>query len=108
MAKTKTKADEYKAIFVKLHKFQRCGADNLIMLLTNYIRGKAEYMATYINLVAERTGVSPTGHITTTNRDIMQPIVKEIIRIEDGLLPLSKDIDKAWELFIEDYRNRKF
>lgn len=108
MAKTKTKADEYKAIFVKLHKFQRSGADNLIMLLTNYIRGKAEYMATYINLVAERTGVSPTGHITTTNRDIMQPIVKEIIRIEDGLLPLSKDIDKAWELFIEDYRNRKF
>lgn len=108
MTKTKTKADEYKEIFVKLHKFQRSGADNLIMLLTNYIRGKAEYMATYINLVAERTGVSPTGHITTTNRDIMQPIVKEIIRIEDGLLPLSKDIDKAWELFIEDYRNRKF
>lgn len=108
MAKTKTKADEYKEIFVKLHKLQRKGADNLIMLLTRYIRGKADYMSRYIDLVAERTGVSPTGHITTTNRDIMQPIVKEIIHIEEGLYPLSKDLDKALEMFIEDYKNRKY
>lgn len=107
MAKTKTKADEYKEIFVKLHKLQRKGADNLIMLLTRYIRGKADYMSRYIDLVAERTGVSPTGHITTTNRDIMQPIVKEIIHIEEGLEPLNKDLEKAWEAFIADYRNHK-
>ena len=107
MAKTKTKADEYKEVFVKFHKLQRKGADNLIMLLTRYIRGKADYMSHYIDLVAERTGVSATGYITTTNRDIMMPIVKEIITIEEGLEPLNKDLEKAWEAFITDYRNHK-
>lgn len=107
MAKTKTKADEYKEIFVKLHKLQRKGADNLIMLLTKYVRGNVDYKSSYIELVAERTGVSPTGHTTTTNKDIMVPIVKEVIHIKDGLLPLDNDVNKAWDMFIEDYRNHK-
>ena len=105
MAKTKTKADEYKEIFVKLHKYQRKGADNLIMLLTRYIRGKADYMSRYIDLVAERTGVSPTGHITTTNKDIMLPIVREVIIIEAGVAPKERDLQSAWDAFIHDYRN---
>ena len=107
MAKIKTKADEYKDIFVKLHQYQRKGADNLIMLLTRYIRGKADYMSRYIDLVAERTGVSATGHITTTNKEIMLPIVREVVTIEEGLEPLHKDMEKAWEAFITDYRNHK-
>lgn len=105
MAKIKTKADEYKEIFIKLHQFQRKGADNLIMLLTRYIRGKAGYMSTYIDLVAERTGVSATGHITSTNKDIMLPVVREVVHIEEGLYPSEKDINSAWEAFITDYRN---
>lgn len=107
MAKFKTKADEYKALFVKLHKHQRKGADNLIALLTRHIHGKAEYMASYIELVAERSGVSPTGHITTTNADVMIPIVKEIYHIKDGAYPCEKDIKKAWDGFIEDFRNNR-
>ena len=75
MAKVKTKADEYKEIFIKLHRYQRKGADNLILLLTRFVRAKAEYMTQYIDIVAERSGVSPTGHITTTNADIMLPVV---------------------------------
>ena len=43
MAKVKTKADEYKEIFIKLHRYQRKGADNLILLLTRFVRAKAEY-----------------------------------------------------------------
>lgn len=104
MVKYKTRADEYKALFVRLHKYQLKGADNLIMLLIKLIRGKADYMSKYIDVVAERTGVCPTGHITTTNKDVMIPIVKEVIHIEEGLYPLDKDINKAWEAFIEDYR----
>ena len=103
MAKYKTKADEYKAVFVKLHKHQMHGADNLIALLTRHIKGKAEYMASYIELVAERSGVSPTGHITTTNADIMLPVVRAIIEIEQGSV-CEKELRKAWESFIEDYR----
>lgn len=107
MTKNSNAVAEYKDIFVKLHRYQHHGADNLIKLLTRYVRGKANYMSSYIELVAERTGVSSTGHITTTNKDIMIPIVKEIVHIKEGLYPLDKDIIKAWEAFIEDYRNHK-
>lgn len=107
MAKFKTSAEEYKDIFCKLHKYQVHGADNLIALLTRYLRGKAEYMAKYIDLVAERTGVPQTGHITTTNADIMKHVVSAMVEIDKGIAPFSKDIDAAWEAFIEDYRNNR-
>lgn len=107
MTKAKSKVDEYKDIFVKLHTYQHHGADNLIMLLTRYLRAKADYMASYIELVAERAGVSSTGHITTTNKDIMTHVVKAMVQINEGIEPSDKDIDKAWALFIEDYRNHK-
>ncbi len=107
MVKYKTKADEYKAKFIRLHKYQVHGADNLIKLLTKYVHGKAEYMATYIELVAERTGVSSTGHITTTNKDIMFPIVREVVTIETGVAPKEKDLQSAWDAFLEEYRNHK-
>lgn len=106
MTKSKTKADEYKAIFVQLHRYQRKGADNLILLLTRFVRGKAEYMTQYIDIVAERSGVSPTGHITTTNGDIMMPVVRAIIEIELGEVS-ERDLRTAWESFIEDYHNNR-
>lgn len=99
--------DEYKEIFGKLHKLQHKGADNLVMLLTRHIKGKAEYKESYIELVAERAGVSPTGRITTTNRDIMFYVVKAMVEIDKGITPSDKDINEAWRLFIEDYRNHK-
>lgn len=107
MAKIKTLVDEYKEIFVKLYKHQRKGADTLIALLSRYLRAKADYMATYIDLVSERSGVPATSHITATNRDVMIPIVREMCRINKGDVPSSRDLDKAWEAFIEDYRNHK-
>lgn len=107
MTKEKSKVDEYKDVFVKLHKYQHHGADNLILLLTQYLRAKADYMASYIELVAERAGVSSTGRITTTNKDIMTHVVKAMVQIKEGIEPSDKDIDKAWALFIEDYRNHK-
>ena len=107
MVKYKTKADEYKDIFIKLHRYQRKGADNLILLLTRFVRAKAEYMTQYIDIVAERSGVSPTGHITTTNADIMLPVVREVVTIETGAAPKEKDLQSAWDAFIEEYRNHK-
>ena len=66
MVKYKTKTDEYKAIFIKLHRYQRKGADNLILLLTRFVRAKAEYMTQYIDIVAERSGVCPTPPMPTS------------------------------------------
>lgn len=107
MTKNTDAVNRLKAIFCKLHKYQVHGADNLIELLTRYLHAKADYMASYIELVAERAGVSSTGHITTTNKDIMAHVVKAMVEIKEGIEPSDKDIDKAWALFIEDYRNHK-
>ena len=107
MAKNKTQAEYIKDIFVKLHRYQLQGADNLILLLSRYVRGRVDYKVSYIELVAERTGVSSTGRITTTNADIMKHVVRAMLEIEEGIEPLSKDIDKGWSLFMEDYRNNK-
>ena len=99
--------EEYKAIFCKLYKYQVHGADTLIRLLTRYLRAKADYMVTYIDLVAERSGVSPTGRITATNADIMLPVVRVMVEIDKGVAPCDKDLHKAWDMFIESYRNHK-
>lgn len=99
--------EECKAIFCKLYKYQVHGADTLIRLLTRYLRAKADYMVTYIDLVAERSGVSPTGRITTTNADVMLPIVSAMVEIDKGEAPCQKELQEAWALFIEDYRNHK-
>lgn len=107
MAKAKTKAEEIKVIFCRLYRYQAHGSRNLIELLTRYLRAKVDYMASYIELVAERTGVSSTGRITTTNADIMKHVVKAMIEIDDGIAPLQKDIDKGWALFIDDYHSHK-
>lgn len=107
MKKSKTAAEEYRDIFVKLHKYQHEGADNLILLLSRYVRAKADYKASYIERVAERTGVSSTGHITTTNGDIMRHVVRAMVEIDTGIAPLDKDINNAWAMFIDDYRQHK-
>lgn len=107
MARSKTNTEEYKALFVKLHKLQHKGANCMISLLTRHLRSKADYMASYIDLVAERSGVSPTGHITTTNADVMLPIVRAMVEIEQGIEPKHKELAEAWASFIEDFRNNK-
>lgn len=107
MAKVKTAAEEYMDIFAKLHKYQHEGADNLILLLSRYVRAKADSKASYIELVAERTGVSSTGHITTTNGDIMRHVVRAMVEIDTGIAPLDKDINNAWAMFIDGYRQHK-
>ena len=107
MAKAKTKAEEIKVIFCRLHRYQAHGSRNLIELLTRYLRAKVDYMASYIELVAERTGVSSTGHITTTNGDIMRHVVRAMVEIDTGIAPLDKDINNAWAMFIDDYRQHR-
>lgn len=107
MAKTKTVAEKYRDIFAKLHKFQTQGADNLILLLSRYVNAKADFKASYIELVAERTGVSSTGHISTLNKDIMTHVVSAMVEIDEGAEPKPKHIDEAWAMFIDDYRNKR-
>lgn len=94
-------------LFCKLHKYQVHGSHNLIELLTRYLHAKVDYMASYIELVAERTGVSSTGHISTLNKDIMTHVVSAMVEIDEGVAPKPKHIEEAWTMFIDDYRNKR-
>lgn len=107
MATSKDAARRYYAIFCRLHRYQVHGSRNLIELLTRYLRAKVGYMASYIELVAERTGVSSTGHISTLNKDIMTHVVSAMVEIDEGAEPKPKYIDEAWAMFIDDYRNKR-
>lgn len=107
MATSKDTARRYYAIFCRLHRYQVHGSHNLIELLTRYLHAKVDYMASYIELVAERTGVSSTGHISTLNKDIMTHVVSAMVEIDEGVAPKPKHIDEAWAMFIEDYRNKR-
>ena len=37
----------------------------------------------------------------------MTHVVKAMVQIERGIEPSDKDINAAWALFIDDYRNNK-
>ena len=107
MAKEKTTTDLCNSIFTKLHIYQVHGADNLTMLLTKYTRGRIRNATEYIEVVAKKAGVSKTGRITTTNKDIMVHIVRAMVEVSNGVTPLEKEINEAWELFITAYRQNK-
>ena len=100
-----TMAYGYRAIFVLLHTYQRrYGLDNISSMISRYAPATENHTAKYIDAVAKWSGVSPTGHITTTNGDVMIPIVAAMSRVENGVEADMADVQAGWELFINDYR----
>ena len=108
MARLSTNVAKLHSIFVRLHRYQRKGADNLVALISRYLRARADYTSAYIDLVSERSGVSPTGRITTTNADVMIAVVREMFIIDNGIEPSATELHEAWDMFIKEYQANKF
>jgi len=53
----------------------------------------------YIKAVSDSSGVWPDVKITTTNKDIMVPVVAAMSRVENGVAAVIDDVNKGWELF---------
>lgn len=103
-----TMAYGYRAMFVVLYTYQkRYGINTIASMISRYAPACENHTKAYIEAVSDYSGVPATSHITTTNGDIMIPIVAAMSRVENGEEPMLHEVEEGWRLFIEDFR-RKF
>ena len=96
----------YRAMFVLLHTYQKKHHLNTIAdMISRYAPATENHTTAYIEAVSEWSGVPSTCHITTTNGDIMVPIVAAMARVENGVFANITDVVKGWDMFIKDFRN---
>lgn len=103
-----TMAYGYRAMFTVLHTYQRkYGINTIADMIIRYAPAIENYTTDYIRAVSEASGVPATSHITTTNGDVMIPIVSAMSKVENGVPAELSEVEQGWRLFIEDYRNHK-
>lgn len=96
----------YRAMFVVLHTYQRKhGLRTISQMISRYAPSNENHTQAYIDAVSEASGVPATSNITTTNGDVMVPIVAAMSRVENGIPAVMSDVIEGWRLFINDYRN---
>lgn len=101
-----TMAYGYRAMFVLIYTYQRrYGLNTIADIIARYAPATENHTQKYIDAVSDWSGVSPTSHITTTNGDIMVPVVAAMSRVENGIPAAIAEVEKGWQLFIRDFRN---
>lgn len=101
----KSMAYGYRAMFVLLYTYQRKHHLNTIEeMISRYAPAIENHTEKYISAVSEWSGVPATSRITTTNGDIMVPVVAAMSRVENGVFANMHEVVKGWDLFINDYR----
>ena len=98
-------AHGYRAMFVLLYTYQKKYHLNTIeAMISRYAPAVENHTDNYIQAVSEWSGVPATSRITTTNGDIMVPVVAAMSRVENGVFANMHEVVKGWDLFINDYR----
>lgn len=96
----------YRAMFVLLHTYARkYGIDTIEKMISRYAPATENHTQKYIDVVSEWSGVPATSHLTTTNAEVMIPIVAAMSRVENGVEAVMAEVEKGWQMFINDYRN---
>lgn len=96
----------YRAMFVVLHTYARkYGIDTIERMIARYAPATENHTQAYIDAVSEESGVSATSHLTSTNADVMIPIVAAMSRVENGEAAVMSEVEAGWKMFITDYRN---
>ena len=104
----KTMAHGYRAMFVLLYTYQKKHELHTIeAMISRYAPAVENHTRAYIEAVSEWSGVPATSHITTTNGDIMVPVVAAMSRVENGVFANMSDVVEGWDMFIRDYRDNK-
>ncbi len=91
----------YRAIFVVLDSYARRGVCTLAKMIDRYAPPCENHTLSYVDFVSQKSGVKPNVVITTTNRDIMVPVVSAMVTMENGTPPPANEINEGWELFIK-------
>lgn len=98
----------YRAMFVVLHTYARkYGINTIEGMISRYAPASENHTRKYIDAVSEGSGVSATSHLTSTNADVMIPIVAAMSRVENGVPAVMADVEAGWKMFIADYRNHQ-
>lgn len=98
----------YRAMFVVLHTYARkYGINTIEGMISRYAPASENHTQKYIDAVSEWSGVPGTSHITTTNADVMIPIVAAMSRVENGVPAVMAEVEAGWKMFIVDYRNHQ-
>ncbi len=78
------------------------GCDTIEKMIARWAPPNENDTEAYIREVAKRSGVSRTSRLTTTNRDVMEPIVKAMIAVENaGATVQVPDLNLGWQLFMQ-------
>lgn len=102
----KSMAYGYRAIFVLLYTYQKkYHLHTIAEIISRYAPAIENHTEAYINAVSKWSGTPATSHITSTNGDVMIPIVAAMSRVENGIPAVMADVERGWQLFIADYRN---
>ena len=102
----KTMTYGYRAMFVLLHTYQRkYGLNTIVAMISRYAPSNENHTEAYIEAVSDWSGVPASGRITSTNGDVMIPIVAAMSRVENGTIANMNEVEAGWDMFIKDYRN---
>ena len=102
----RTMAYGYRAMFVLLHTYQRKhGLMTIEAMIARYAPAVENHTRAYIDAVAEWSGVPATCRVTSTNAEVMVPIVAAMSRVENGVPADIDEVEMGWKLFINDYRS---
>lgn len=96
-----TMAWGYRAIFVLLDSYERKGVNTIEAMISRYAPPVENYTQSYIDFVSKHSGVAPSVKVTSTNQDLMIPIVVAISEMENGVTPTMSDVREGWSLFIK-------
>ncbi len=95
----------YRAMFMLLYTYQKKYSLNTIeQMINRYAPPVENHTDNYVDAVAKWAGVAPTARITTTNRDVMMPIVAAMSRVENGVPAVMTEVEAGWNLFIHSIK----
>lgn len=101
-AQFRSMAYGYRAAFKLLNNYQKnYGLDTIRRMIARWAPSNENHTDNYVKAVSERSGVPADGRITTTNRDVMVPIVAAMSYVENGVEARMSDVEAGWELFIK-------
>lgn len=101
-AQFKSMAYGYRAAFKLLNNYQKnYGLDTIRKMISRWAPSNENHTDAYVETVSNRSGVPANSRITTTNRDVMVPIVAAMSYVENGEEARMADVEAGWELFVK-------
>lgn len=93
----------YRAIFVTLNTYQKkYGLSTIRAMISRWAPPKDNNdTEAYIRAVSSESGVPENSHITSTNKDVMIPIVAAMSRVENGVAANIVEVQRGWDLFMQ-------